>query len=119
MAFAFNDWLGAESDNVQEFASYVVCLIGTFHRVPFVHFRSASDAARYAQIRINSPSIERAYVFGVTTIATDDAFMAVLQGQGELIQGVTCDTLQISERRRLLRIHDRQSITPLSTLQRV
>jgi hypothetical protein len=44
--------------DMQEFASYVVCLIGTFHRLPFAYFLSASDAARYVRARSNLPSIQ-------------------------------------------------------------
>ena len=77
-----------------EFASYVVCLVGSDHPEPLAHFLARNDAAGYARKRINSRDIQRAYLFGVATTATGAAFTRVLRGDAALVETVVRGTLQ-------------------------
>jgi hypothetical protein len=77
-----------------DFHSYVVCLVGSGDPEPFAHFLAESDAVRHARKRINTPGIERAYVFGVATTATGTAFNGVMRGEAEMVESVVRGTLQ-------------------------
>jgi hypothetical protein len=82
---------------MRDFASYVVCAVGSFYPAPFVHFLSPNDAAGCARVRANSPGVERAYIFGVALTETGAAFNGVLCGDAELIGGAVRGTLQALE----------------------
>jgi hypothetical protein len=77
-----------------EFASYVVCLVGSGDPEPLAHFLARNDAAGYARKRIDNRDIQRAYLFGVATTATGAAFTRVLRGDADLIEFVLRGTLQ-------------------------
>ena len=79
------------------FASYVVCLVGQDDPEPFAHFLAQTDADRYAGGSVNSRGVERAYVFGVGTTVTRAAFSAVLNGEAELVDVAVHGMLQAQD----------------------
>jgi hypothetical protein len=77
-----------------DFASYVVCLMGSGDPEPFAHFLTEGEAARYARERIKTRDIGVGHVFGLATTATRVAFTGVLRGEAELVETVVRGTLQ-------------------------
>jgi hypothetical protein len=77
-----------------DFASYVVCLVGSGDPEPFAHFLAGSDAAGYARKRINTHGVQRGYVFGVATTTTSAAFAGILRGEAEMVESVRRGQMQ-------------------------
>ena len=77
-----------------DFASYVVCLVGSGDPEPLAHFLGRGGADGYARDRINTRGIERAHIFGVGATATRAALTGVLHGEAELVETVVSGTLQ-------------------------
>ncbi|MBV8745691.1 MAG: hypothetical protein JO134_11695 [Xanthobacteraceae bacterium] len=77
-----------------DYASYVVCLVGSSNPEPLAHFLARTDAAGYARNRINTHDVQGAYLFGVATTATGAAFTRVLRGDADLIETVLRGTFQ-------------------------
>jgi hypothetical protein len=77
-----------------DFASYVVCVVGSGDPEPFQHFLSPSDAAGYARKSVTFRGAKRAHVFGCVTTTTSVAFAALLAGDAEMVGSTVPGTLQ-------------------------